>query len=222
MLSPVFLIFIVFAIKKTDFTRLGSYTWENFNSQLSLFFVFLVGPIITSFISVFSVFYEYQQKKMKDILASPHDRIKIILVKIIYVSAFVLLQYALAALVNVLCAFILGLGITMSAFLTYSGALLLAGLSTIVLVPLMIFVTLLTRGFIPALVLTVIGTISNVLALNWEKSYLSPWAIPADLSMIMRENMPMQVAYPAIGAVVYFLLFMTVTLVYFKQADQSV
>ena len=222
MIFPVFLTFIVFLVKKDDFVKYNSFTWDNFNRQLSLFFVFFLGPIITSFIGVFSVYYEYQQLTIKNMLMAPHGRIPVILTKIIYVSLFVLLQYAVVAVINILCAFLLGFDVTYAKAAEFTRQLLMAGLSTVMLVPLMILITLIFKGFIAPMVVTVAGTLSNVLLLNWEKSYLSPFAIPADISFIITKQSDMNVIYPVISACAYFAVFMTVTLLYFKKADQNV
>lgn len=222
MMFPLILTTIIFLVGKNDFIRTGYYNWNQFNSYLSMFFIFMVGPILTSFIAVFSVFYEYQQRTMKDLISSPHGRIKIAFTKIIYVCAFVLLQYAVVAVANALCAVLLGFDITLNSALTQITQTMLSGLTTIILVPLMIFVTMIFKGFIPAMVAAVAGTIANVLLLNWEHSYLSPFSIPADIMLILSSGLEMDIVYPVVSAVLYFLLFTVAALVYFKRADQNI
>lgn len=221
MLSPILLVLLMFLIKKNDFIKSGNYNWNTFNSQLSMFFIFLVGPIITSFIAVFSVYYEYQEKTMKNMVSSPHNRIKIILVKVLYVSVLVVLQYVFVAIVNVLCAKLLGFDFTMAQLWRNSCQIVLAGLTTVILVPFMIFITTLFRTFIPAMIIAVAGTISNVLLLNWEKSYLSPWANPANISLIVTKQLKMDMIYPVLSTCAYFLVFMVFAVVYFHRADQN-
>jgi bacitracin transport system permease protein len=221
MLLPVMLVALVFLLRKDYLIKSDGYNWKNFNQQLSIFFIFLVGPIITSFIAVFSIFYEYQEKTMKNVLSSPNGRIKIIFVKIIYVSLFVILQYVIVALVNILCALILGFEIKADSLFVNSVALILAGLSTVILVPLMMFATLLFKSFIPGMMLTVVGTISNVLILNWDKSYLSPWATPADFSFSIMDKAQMKIIYPIISTCSYLILFIILAVIYFKWSDQT-
>lgn len=223
MMSPVALVTLMFLIKKSDFIKYGNYNWDYFNEQLSLFFIFLVGPIITSFIAVFAVFYEYQEKTIKNILTSPHKRISIIVTKMLYISVYVVFQYAVIALINILCALVLGFDVNSTQIRDYSLRLIFAGLTTISLVPLMMFVTLLFKSFIPAMILTVSGTISNVLVLNWDKSYISPWAIPADISLLATSKMGgMDITYPIAGLCIYFILFTAFSIVYFRFSDQNV
>jgi len=221
MLFPIILIALMFLVKRTDFIKHGSYNWDYFNSQLTIMFVFLIGPIITSFIAVFSVFYEYQEKTMKNILSSPNSRTMIILTKIIYVSFYVLLQYAAIAVINVLCALLFGFDITIASALDKSIHLIVAGLTTIILVPLMMFLTLFAKNFIPPLVITVAGTVSNAILLNWEKSFVSPWANPSNFVFIMEKTSKMDIIYPIACTCVYFVLFMIFSILYFNKADQA-
>ncbi|HEX3027955.1 MAG TPA: ABC transporter permease [Clostridia bacterium] len=222
MVAPVLLVLLMFFMKRHDFQRAGGYNWDKFNEYVIQFFVLMVGPIITSFISVFSVFYEYQQKTMKNLLTSPFGRIKIIFTKIVYTSVFVVLLYAVVAVVNVLCGLILGFNMSLADIADNSLNMILAGATTILLVPFMMFITLLFRNFIPAMVVTVIGTISNILTLNWEKSYFSPWAVPIDLFGISSGMMKMKLVYPLTSFCIFLAVFMLLTVVYFRRADQNV
>jgi bacitracin transport system permease protein len=87
----------------------------------------------------------------------------------------------------------------------------------------MVFVTLLFKNFIPAMVLTVVGTISNVLVLNWDKSYLSPWAIPADISFVaISKGSTMNIMYPINFICIYIVVFSVCSVIHFNLADQSV
>lgn len=222
MLFPVILVTVMFIIKKEDFIQAGGYNWERFNTYLSQFFIFLVGPIIKSFIAVFTVYYEYQQRTIKNLLSSPYSRIEVILVKMLYVSVFIVLQYLGVAVLNILCGLLLKLGVTADTSVQYTVQLISAGLSTVMLVPLMMFIAIISRGFIPAMVVTVIGTISNILVLNWEKSYVSPWAVPADIAFIVLKRLDMNVLYPLASACLYFILFVFCSVIYFNQADHAV
>lgn len=222
MVVPVILVTAMFLFKKNDWIKAGSYNWDKFFMQLETFFVLLVGPIITSFIAVFSVFYEYQSRTMKNIVSSPHSRISIITSKMIYVSVFVILQYTAVAVLNVVCAYLLGFEVTTDKIISFSGQIIIAGATTIVLIPVMMFLTLVFKNFIAGMVITVAGTISNILLMNWEKSYISPWAAPIDVSGIMGGQIKdMSMSYPLISIFAYLLLFVASTLVYFKMSDQN-
>ncbi|MDP4092912.1 MAG: hypothetical protein Q8920_06080, partial [Bacillota bacterium] len=99
--------------------------------------------------------------------------------------------------------------------------IILAGVTTVGLIPIMMFLTLIFKNFMAGMIITVGGTIANVLILNWEKSYLSPFAVPADITMIVNHNMDMNVVYPIISICAYLILFLLATMIYFKLSDQN-
>lgn len=101
------------------------------------------------------------------------------------ITSFIAVFYVLVAAINITCASLLGFNFTFEEARSYSLSLIYAGMSTVLLVPMMMFLALLFKSFIPALVIAVAGTISNILVLNWEYSYFSPWAVPADIFVIL-------------------------------------
>lgn len=220
MISPVFLMGIAFIVAKEDFVAVNAYNWYSFSTRIVEAFVFLVGPLITCFLSVCSVFYEYQCKTMKNILATPYSRIQIILAKVFYLSLLIMILYGCVAIANVCMALLLGFPITMTEILQYSGYLLLAGLGTTIIIPLTLILTLLCRSFIPAMVISVAGIVPNISAYQWDKCYVSPWAAPEVLVLVRAGYMDVDIKYPIISAVIYMFLFMTVLLLYFNKADQ--
>lgn len=219
MLSPAFLVFFMYLLKKEDFIANGSYTWASFNQNLLIFFVLLVGPIITSFIAVFSIYYEYQQGTIKTIVSSPHSRSSIILVKVVHVSLLMLGQYLFISIINIIFAWLLGFNITWADIIVYTSQYMLAGVTTMALVPLMIFLTLLFRSFIPPMVITIVGTIANVLLISWDKGYISPWALPALLSTYIHDTGPVDIHYPVAFLTMYFIIFLISVTVFFSKTD---
>lgn len=221
MLCPVLLVVGMFLISKNDFLANNRYNYETFSLYVVQLFVFLVGPIISSFVASFSIYYEYQQMTMKNLLSSPHNRGKILLSKLIYVAVFILLQYALVALLCAVLAYIIGVPVNWGEALEKGYYFFVAGAVSLVLVPMMMFITLWFRSFVPAMVLAVVGTAANILALNWDKSYLSPWAIPADIMLILQGNLKMDIVYPGSSLLIYFSLALLAAFIYFIRADQA-
>lgn len=222
MMTPTMLVVLMFIIKRQDMIRSGIYTWDVFNQYITLMFIFLVGPIITSFIATVSVFYEYQQKTMKNILVSPNGRFKIICSKMIYVSIMVVLLYILVAAVSIIAAKLLGIDVSLTNMLECCKNSLVSGLATLNLVPMMMFIALLTKNFIPPMVITVVGTIGNMLVLNSDKAYLSPFALPSVIMMSISKQAEINLLYPMISIAIFFIVFFITATVYFKNADQSV
>lgn len=221
MICPVLLAVGMFLIDRQDFIANGRYTYEVFTLYVSQLFIFLVGPIITSFIATFSVYYEYQQTTMKNLLSSPHSRGGILSAKFIYVCFLVLFQYAMVGILCPVLAAVIGVPVTWQAAVTQGYHYCLVGAVTLVLVPLIMYVTLLFRSFVPAMVLSVVGTAANILMLNWDKSYLSPWAIPADILLILWEKLDMAVSYPATSFAVYMSVAALLAFTHFIRSDQE-
>lgn len=219
MACPVLLVVAMFLLEKQNFLAADRYTYDTFTLYVAQLFVLLVGPIITSFIASFSVYYEYQQFTMNNLLSSPHSRGSILLSKLTYVGVLVILQYALVAILCPILAFLIGVPVSWQTAITQGSYFCLAGAVTLVLVPMMMLVTLLFRSFVPAMVLTVVGTAANILALNWDKSYLSPWAIPADILLILWKSLNMDLAYPIISLSIYMTITVLAAFIYFIRAD---
>jgi bacitracin transport system permease protein len=220
MISPVVLLAIAFAIAKRDFIASNSYDWYSFSTRVVEAFVFLLGPLITGFISVSSIFYEYQCKTMKNILATPYTRTQVIIAKVLYISVLVIVLYICVAVTNILCAFMLGFNITLEEVIKYSSLFLLAGVATTIIVPLSMLITLIFKSFIPAMVISAAGIIPNISAYVWDKCYLSPWAAPEVLVLTTAGYMKIDIIYPAITAVLYFVIFLVSVVLYFKHSDQ--
>lgn len=220
MISPVILLAIAYIIGKNEFSANNSYDWYSFSTKVIEMFVFLLGPLITGFISVSCIFYEYQCKTMKNILTTPYSRKAVIIAKILYISVLVITLYICVAITNILCAFLLGFNITVEEVTEYSACFLLAGVTTTVIVPLSMLITLLFKSFIPAMVISVAGIIPNVSAYHWDKCYLSPWAVPEVLVLTKAGFMKIDIRYPIITAIIYLILFLSLVIFYFNYSDQ--
>lgn len=74
------LVILAFLFTKDTFINTNGYNWTTYNKLFIEFLVFLIGPLITSFVSIFSIYYEYSQKTMKNILTTPFSRINILFI----------------------------------------------------------------------------------------------------------------------------------------------
>lgn len=221
MISPVILITIGTFMSREDLITQGIYTWHSFYGRLVAFFVYLIGPLLTSFIAISAVSHEYQSNTMGNILTTPYSRSKIILGKLGYISLLVMGLYVCVALTNILCAIILGFTITSTELINNTSYLLLAGVTTLVIVPLALFLTLIFRSFIPAMIISVAGTIPNFAVYHWDKCYLSPWGVPEVIVLKAAGYLNnIDIVYPLTAILIYAALFITVLLIYFNYSDQ--
>lgn len=220
MISPVVLIAIGTLMVKGELITQGIYTWHSFTGRVMELFVFLIGPLIASFIAISSIFYEYQSNTFVNILTAPYTRSRIITGKIIYISALIVLLYICVALTNTASAILLGFPITISELINYNGDFLLAGITTLVIVPLAMLLTLIFKSFIPSMVISVAGIIPNLAVFHWDKCYLSPWASPEVLILSVSGNLKINALYPSISLIIYSVIFLISILVYFNFSDQ--
>ncbi|BDZ69867.1 ABC transporter permease [Methanobacterium petrolearium] len=220
MISPVLIIAIGTFMVRDDLITQGIYTWHSFTGRVVQLFIFLIGPLITSFIAISAVFYEYQSHTIGNILTTPYSRLKIITGKLVYVALFILGLYACVALTNTICALLLGFPITLDEVINYNSEFLLAGVTTLVIIPLAMILTLIFRSFIPAMVISVAGIIPNLAAYHWDKCYLSPWAAPEVLMLSIGGNLEIDPIYPIVSVILYSVLFVSALLLYFHYSDQ--
>lgn len=220
MISPVILIAIgTFAVRE-DLIIKGMYNWHSFTGRVVELFVFLVGPLITSFIAISSIFYEYQSHTIENILTTPYSRSKVILGKLAFVSLLIMVLYACVAVTNIICAVFMGFPIAMSELFNYSSYLMLASVATLVIVPLAMLLTLIFRSFIPAMVISVAGIIPNLAAFHWDKCYISPWAAPEIMILKIGGYLQIDLIYPIMFIIFYLTLFLGALLLYFHYSDQ--
>lgn len=221
MISPVIIIAIGTFIVREDLIIQGVYSWPSFFERIISFFMMLIGPLLTSFIAISSIYHEYKSHTLENILNSPNSRIKIILSKIVYVAIMVLVLYACVAIVNVIFAFLLGFTITTTEIIEYSSYIMLAGITNIVLIPLAMLLTLIFKDFIPAMIIVVAGIIPNLAAFHWDKCYLSPFAVPEVIVLQIAGVLPkISLIYPLISIISYFIIFLSLLILYFKYSNQ--
>lgn len=220
MISPVIIIAIGTFIVREDLVIQGIYTWHSFFGRLISFFMMLIGPLITSFISINSIYYEYKSHTMENLLNSPNSRLKIILSKMTYVSILVLFLYGCVAITNILCAYLLGFTITSTELIDYSSYIMLAGVTNIVIIPLMMWLTLIFKDFIPPMIIAIAGIIPNLAAFHWDECYLSPFAVPEVIVLEIAGILPeISLIYPLITIITYFIAFLTLLIIYFKYSN---
>ncbi len=221
MISPVIIIAIGTFIVREDLIIQGVYNWHSFFGRIISFFMMLIGPLLCSFIAISSIYHEYKSHTFENILNSPNSRMKIILSKIGYVSLIVLALYVCVAIVNIICALLLGFSITTTELVNYSSYIILAGFTNIVIIPFVMLLTLIFKDFIPAMIISVAGIIPNLAAFHWDKCYLSPFAVPEVIVLQIAGILPeINLIYPIITIIAYFITFLTLLILYFKYSNQ--
>ena len=104
MLVPILFTAAVYYFNSAGF----KHDWKAYTTSLHLFHGIFLGAIVPSFIAIFSIYHEIREGTMKNLLASPFSREKIIISKIVYVSVFVIGLYFLIAVLVILSGIMIG------------------------------------------------------------------------------------------------------------------
>jgi bacitracin transport system permease protein len=154
--------------------------WHNYLNSLHLFYGIFLGSFVPSFVAIFSVFTEFKNGTMKNMIASPYSRLPLIVAKTLYVMLFVIGLYIGVGALVLLSGWIIGLPTVASDIWNVFKLVSLTGMTTIVLVPMMIYLTLMFRNFIAPIVIAFLGTVVGIPIINMGESYFYPWMLPSN------------------------------------------
>ncbi|MCG8485262.1 MAG: ABC transporter permease, partial [Clostridia bacterium] len=161
MLLPLALTITVWYLRKDSFTTKNMYNWSALINSLQLFYSLFLGTIIPSFIAVFSVYYEIQEKTLKNLLTMPYSRIQILLSKIIYSCTTIILINIVIWIITIIFGILLGFENSVNVILSETLKLVLPNLATVIFVPIMVFLTICFKSFIHGMLLTVVCSVMN-------------------------------------------------------------
>ena len=108
---------------------------------MNLFYGIFFSALIPSFIAIFSVYNEFKEGTMKNLVTSPFSRVQIIVSKILYGSVFVIGLYVIAAILAVVSGILIGLEPSVRNVVYGFKLVIVPGLTMVVFVPLMIYIT---------------------------------------------------------------------------------
>ncbi len=201
------------------YTNSFAFEWSTYLTSLHLFYGIFLGSLIPSFIAIFSVYNEFKEGTMKNLVISPHTRVKLIVSKTIYVMLFIFLLYAGIAVLVLLAGMIIGLQTTFSDVLQVFKLVTLTGMTTVILVPMMIYFTLVSRNFAVPIVITFLATAVGLPIINMGQSYFYPWLVPSNFFFRLGSSDPVDFTMPIISLVVFTLLFFGLSVLRFRRMD---
>ena len=155
---------------------------------------------------------------MKNLVTSPYSRTQIIISKMLYVSVFVIGLYIAAAILVVLSGMLIGLDTSFADVAHGLKMVIVPGMTTVVLVPLMIFLTLVFRNFVVPVIIAFLGTVVGIPIINLVTSYFYPWMIPSNFFFKL-ANPDAVVTLPIIFLTGYIALFFVLSIIKFRRMD---
>lgn len=193
--------------------------WDAYTNSLNLFYGVFLSALIPSFVSIFSLYYEFKEGTIKTVLFSAYDRSLLIIAKLAFVCLYIIILYASAAFLTVLSGIPLGFDRSAASLARAFLHILLPGITSILFVPMMAYLTLLFKSFIPPLIIAFIGTIGSVALINIGNAFYYPWLVSTNLFFRMREMDQMSVLPPVILFLAYFLIFGIAVFYHFNRMD---
>ena len=221
MLLPLVLSIIIWYLRRDSFTTSNMYHWDGLINSLQLFYSLFLGAIIPSFIAVFAVFYEFQEKTLHNLLTMPYSRTQILLAKIISSCSIIILINIAVWIIAVIFGLLLGFDNSVNVIFAKTMKLLLPNLATVLFVPIMIFLTLSFRSFLHGMVLTVVCSVMNFALLYKDSAFLFPWSIPSNIYFILDGRVTTDFIYPVTSALIVFALFLFLSIITFRKMDVS-
>ena len=214
MLFPVIFTSLIYY-----FTDNFQFEWHAYINSLHLFYGIFLGSFVPSFIAIFTVYTEFKNGTVKNMIASPHGRIRIIAAKTLYVVLFVIGLYIGAGVLVLLSGLIIGLSTVPSDIWRVFKMVSVTGMTTVVLVPMMIYFTLVFRNFVAPIVIAFLGTVVGIPMINLGKSYFYPWMLPSNFFFRFGDPGVADFAGPVILFVLLILGFTALSVFRFRKMD---
>jgi len=210
---------VVFTSLIYRFTDSFTVNWSNYINSLHLFYGIFLGALIPSFVAIFAVYYELKSGTIKNLITSPYSRVKIIAAKILYVMIFVALLYVAVGILVYLSGALAGLSMSFADALNVMKMVSVTGMTTIVLVPMMIYFTLVFKNFVVPVVITFLGTVIGIPIINLGQSYYYPWMIPSNFFFRFGNPGEADFTMPVICFAAFVALFFLISVVRFRRMD---
>lgn len=215
MLIPLMLTFFVY-MSGNAFTDPN---WDTYLTSLNLFYGIFLSGIIPSFLVITSVFSEFRSGTIKTTLFSGYSRKRIIISKMVFVCIYIILLYAAIAILSVILGLILGFGSSIIDIVRAFLIMLAVGAAATIFVPIMGYLTLLFRSFVPPLILTFLGTIGSVVLINMGNAFYYPWLLPTSIFFLSVDSGIQNILLPVIVLIMYFLVFLTLSILRFDRME---
>ncbi len=86
----------------------------------------------------------------------------------------------------------------------------------------MFALTLMSKNFMQPMIIAIAGIVPNFMIYHWDHLYLSPWAIPECIVLIMAGYIDSSLYYPLISLSAYTLFFSMGLFFYFNKMDVTI
>ncbi|MBY0115565.1 ABC transporter permease [Paenibacillus sp. FSL R5-0623] len=188
-------------------------------SNTSIYAVLVIGVPLYGVITAYLYNREYAEDTMKNLLTIPVSRVALLMSKWIMLLGWIMLltlsAWALAIIFGSLGQFA---GLTPQFVLNSLSNYVVAGLLLFLLSTPIILITLVLKSFVPAIIVTIIITLVNVMLATSEHRGLFPWTAALDIANgTLEAKYPPEYSYISIAAT--FIICLGLAIGYFKKID---
>ncbi|AIQ12437.1 ABC transporter permease [Paenibacillus durus] len=185
----------------------------------SIYAVLVIGVPLYGVITAYLYNREYAEDTMKNLLTIPVSRVALLISKWIllfgWIMLLTLMAWALALLFGTIGQFA---GLDLSFVLNSFSNFAVAGILLFLLSTPIILITLVLKSFVPAIIVTIIITLMNVMLATSEHRGLFPWTAALDIANgTLEAKYPPEYSYIAIAAT--SVLGLILAIMYFKKID---
>ena len=179
-LAPVLLVYLVFP-GRFDYGEPINFAF--LSGQTNLYMLSIFGIFLTTIVVAYLFSREFNEHTLKSIIPTPISRSKYLIGKSIAFLIWILILCSVCFFASVLLAYVTGIeGITINLILKYYGEILLGGfLLFLVMTPLM-FISMLMKNMVPAMITGAILTFGNLFAYGHNEGIYYPWILPRIIS----------------------------------------
>jgi|GEM_PF-1210085 len=205
------------------FNKGSGLSWTDLISNNFGLMHILLAPALFALFGGFMISREFQENTANSWLTYPTPRWKLLIGKYIVMFPMVALTFVL----NFICFLFIGYFFgtepaTLEVLLMYGKLFIYSILLQYALVPISVFIALITKNIIPSMALGVGAVVSTGLVINWEHAIYFPYAIPLLIStnpLYTTQLASESLIHGVIVISTVFVLTVISSLVYFHRMD---
>ena len=192
----------------------------NLFEQTHLFITFLVGIMLFALIATYLFNREFEEKTVKNLLTIPVGRVQLVLSKLIvlflWIEAIMIFSYLLLIILGYIGGF---QGLNIAMVFNFLKKYLFTGFLLYLLTPIISFITLMFRSYVPSIAFSIFFTVGNLIIIQSSKYVrFYPWGIPI---LFTTDNYQPEYSFMLSWVIIlgFFFVSLAANLIYFYKTD---
>lgn len=216
-LAPTLLVYLGF-VGRLDFGE--SINYALLSGQTHLYMLGVFGVFLTTVIVSYMFSREYSEHTLKSIFTAPVSRSKYLVGKSVSFLIWILILCSVCFITSTILCIVTGVdGLILNLFSKHFSEMLIGGcLLFLVMTPLM-FIAMLMRSMVPAMIVAAILSFGNIIAYGHEEAIVYPWILPTMLSSGEITSLTSNLTIPYVVVLITFVVGLVLSYVYLTQKD---